>query len=413
MNNRYEELKSELISSENKEEVFDKIPKKDKGAILINLPIKIQEDVLINLTDDEIANFLKFLDLDEATDILQVLERDRRVEILEKLEKDARDKIQFLLKFEKESAAGLMSLDYIIVESDFKLKDALKQAKKHEKETGKFPVILVAKDSILQGELETYKIPKIKQYEIIGSYSKRIPEILYNTDSKEIPKILRSHSHDKLVVIDEDKCVLGIIYAHDVLKLMDHSNDIGKFAGVSREEDVYDNFIEKTKYRYKWLIINLATAFFAASIVGLFEETISKFVLLAVYMPIVAGMGGNAGTQTLAIFVRGISLNEISLNKNAVKVVLNEVFAGIFNGLITGILAAGVAIFWNKSPLLGVIIGFAMVINLAIAGLFGAIIPLAMKKLGKDPATSATIFITTATDVLGFLVFLGLASLLL
>jgi magnesium transporter len=148
-------------------------------------------------------------------------------------------------------------------------------------------------------------------------------------------------------------------------------------------------------------------------VVGLFEDTISKFVLLAVYMPIVAGMGGNAGTQTLAIFIRGITLKEIELNKQSFKAIMNEVGAGAINGLITGFLAAAIALIWNKSPMLGLIIGLAMIINLMIAGLFGALIPLIMEKLGKDPATSATIFITTATDIFGFFAFLGLASILL
>jgi len=160
------------------------------------------------------------------------------------------------------------------------------------------------------------------------------------------------------------------------------------------------------------LIINLATAFLAASVVSLFQETISAFVLLAVYMPIVAGMGGNAGTQTLAVVVRGLALKEIEL-KTAKRVIINEIIAGGINGIINGILVAAVAILWNKNPMFGLVIGLAMVINLIIAGFFGAIVPLIMKQLGKDPASSATIFITTATDVFGFLSFLGLATILL
>ena len=139
---------------------------------------------------------------------------------------------------------------------------------------------------------------------------------------------------------------------------------------------------------------------------------ISAFVLLAVYMPIVAGMGGNAGTQTLAVVVRGLALKEIG-SKKAKKIIINEVIAGAINGTINGVIVAVVAILFNKNPLFGLIVGIAMVINLIVAGFFGTIIPLIMKKLKKDPASSATIFITTATDVFGFFVFLGLASILL
>jgi magnesium transporter len=156
----------------------------------------------------------------------------------------------------------------------------------------------------------------------------------------------------------------------------------------------------------------LGTAFLAASVVGLFTDTISKFTLLAVYMPIVAGMGGNAGTQALAVAVRGLALKEVEL-KTSKKLIINEMISGGVNGVINGILVALVAIFINQSPALGLVIGIAMIVNLINAGLFGALVPMIMKSLGKDPASSATIFITTATDVIGFFVFLGLASIIL
>ena len=145
---------------------------------------------------------------------------------------------------------------------------------------------------------------------------------------------------------------------------------------------------------------------------GLFEETLSQLVVLAIYMPIVAGMGGNAATQTLAVIVRGITVGEISL-KNGMPAIMREVGAGFVNGAITGAIVLVVASLWNGDPMLGVVIGLAMIINLVTAGFFGATIPLVMKALGKDPATSATIFITTATDVFGFFAFLGLATILL
>lgn len=408
-----EKLRKKLVYSSNREEIFKEIPNQEKVKILIELSFNIQKKILNGLGIDEIADFLKFSDLDEATDILQIIKKNKRKEVLKKLEEEAREKIELLLKFKRESAAGLITLDYVQVDSDAHLGEVLEIAEKHEQKIGKFPVILAVKNGLLVGEFPPYNIPKIKTKEKITDYIKQIPQILYNLDSKEIPKILKKHSHDKLVVVGDEGDVLGIVFAHDVLKFINESRDIEKFAGVSRSENVYDSFGMKVKNRYKWLILNLITAFLAASIVSYYEKTISSFVLLAIYMPIIAGMGGNAGVQSMAVFIRGITLNEIELDKNSIKAIFNEVLAGISNGLITGLLAAGVAIFWNKSPLLGLIIGLAMIINLAIAGFFGASIPLIMKKLGKDPATSASIFITTATDVLGFWAFLELATVLL
>jgi magnesium transporter len=191
-----------------------------------------------------------------------------------------------------------------------------------------------------------------------------------------------------------------------------HPASLYNFAGVSENERVFDSISTKVKHRYKWLILNLCTAFLAASVVGLFEKTLTQMVILAMYMPIVSGMGGNAATQTLAVMVRGITMGEISL-KNAYPAILKEVGTGFINGAINGVIVYIVASFWHGNSMLGFVVGVAMVFNLVIAGLFGALVPLVMKFFGKDPATSATIFITTATDVCGFFAFLGLATLVL
>ena len=208
--------------------------------------------------------------------------------------------------------------------------------------------------------------------------------------------------------------MLGIIHSNDIIRLIDKNatRDLYGFAGVDNEESSLDSAFVKVKYRYKWLIINLATAFLAASVVGLFENTIARVTLLAAYMPIVAGMGGNAATQTLAVTVRGLVLKEVKLETGG-KLIVNEMIAGATNGVINGVIVALIATLFNQSPLLGMVIGTAMVVNLVTAGFFGALVPMIMKSLGKDPASSATIFITTATDVIGFFVFLGLASMFL
>lgn len=177
-------------------------------------------------------------------------------------------------------------------------------------------------------------------------------------------------------------------------------------------ESVLDGPLSKVRHRYEWLIINLRAAFLAAGAVGFFEDTIAAFTLLAVYVPVVAGMGGNAGTQSMAVTERGIAFGQISLSTGG-RAVFNEIVAGAANGLITGVLVAIIASVFNRSPLLGLVLGVSMVLNLVIAGFFGTAIPLVLDRVGKDPATSATIFITTATDVLGFFIFLGLAQAVL
>jgi len=357
---------------------------------------------------------IDYLDPTRATDLLQIINKKRANRVLKKLGQEIRKKIEFLLRFNPKTAAGLMSLDYIEIDKDISFGELYKIVKEYEKKRGKPPAILVVREGFLIGEIPFYRLALVNKEERARDYIKKVPSVKYDEDEKAVIETFKSHPHDKIVVLDDDGSILGIIYSDDVLKLLKKAsvNDLQRFAGVSEEEDVLDPPLVKVKNRYRWLIINLATAFLAASVVSLFQKTISAYVLLAVYMPIVAGMGGNAGTQTLAVMVRGLALKEIE-PKRVQKVIINEMVAGGINGIINGGLVALVATLWNKSPMLGLIVAIAMIVNLVIAGFFGALIPLIMKKLGKDPASSATIFITTATDVCGFFAFLGLANLFL
>lgn len=394
--------------------LFKEIPKNEQGWILLNLSKHLQEDILKKLKDDEIVELLRYIDPDDVTDLLQNLSKKRRDKVLKKLEEDIKEKVEFLLRFDPQTAAGMMSLDYVLIEKNKTLKDVSKVVKTHERHTGKFPTILITEKGKLIGELPGHVMALYSPKEKVSKHVRKIPTIKYNKKEKEVIQEFKKHKHGKIVVLEENNSVLGIIYSDDILQIIEkHSaNHLYDFAGVKREEDVYDSAFSKVKNRYKWLIINLLTAFLAASVVSYFQETISAFVLLAVYMPIIAGMGGNAGTQTLAVVIRGLALKEIELHV-CKRVVINEILTGLIDGAIIGIFVALVATFINFSPLLGLIVGIAMIINLAIAGFFGTIIPLTMKKIGKDPASSATIFITTATDVCGFFVFLGLATLIL
>ena len=410
-----QELIYKLLSSPlERVKIFREIPENKQGFIILNLPKRIQKKIMDKLSDRELIEMIDYLDPTSATDLLQIINKKRANRVLKKLGQEIRKKIEFLLRFNPKTAAGLMSLDYIEIDKDISFGELYKIVKEYEKKRGKPPAILVVREGFLIGEIPFYRLALVNKEERAKDYIKKVPSVKYDEDEKAVIETFKSHPHDKIVVLDDDGSILGIIYSDDVLKLLKKAsvNDLQRFAGVSEEEDVLDPPLVKVKNRYRWLIINLATAFLAASVVSLFQKTISAYVLLAVYMPIVAGMGGNAGTQTLAVMVRGLALKEIE-PKRVQKVIINEMVAGGINGIINGGLVALVATLWNKSPMLGLIVAIAMIVNLVIAGFFGALIPLIMKKLGKDPASSATIFITTATDVCGFFAFLGLASLFL
>ena len=322
--------------------------------------------------------------------------------------------VEFLCGFDPDTAAGIMKLDYVLVEEAAKIAEAARHVREHEARTGRLPVIVAMRDGKVVGYLPGHAFGLSRPSETLKTHMRHVPVVNHDANHAEVVETFRRHPHSSIVVLGSRKQVVGIIYSDDVLRLMEESRSASlyDFAGVHDEESVTDSIRTKVRFRYKWLIINLGTAFLASATVSLFDETISKFVLLAVYMPIVAGMGGNAATQTMAVMVRGITLRQITL-RNAWPTVWREMGAGLVNGLINAAIVAAIVLFFNHDLRLACVLAFAMVTNLLVAGFFGTLIPLILKRLGKDPADSASIFITTATDVLGFLAFLGLATLLL
>lgn len=399
---------------EERHEVFKSLTTEEQANLLLALTHHIRRDLLVHMSENDLVTLLEKLDPDDATDMLQLLGKHKRQKVLEHLSYELRDMVSQLLEFDPDTAAGLMNVDYIQVDINDEVATVAKKFKLHEKRTGRPPIILAIKDEKLAGFLPGHELGFSRPGEKIAKYIKHIRTINHSASHDEVIDLFKSHPHSKVVVINDNGDVVGIIYSDDVLKLLQEqeSSSLYDFAGVSAEENVSDNTKRKVKFRYKWLIINLATAFLAAFTVGIFEETITRNVLLAVYMPIVAGMGGNAATQTLAVVVRGIALRQIDL-KNAYGTLKNELGAGFVNGVINGFIVALVVLMKDNEPAIALVLALAMVINLLVAALFGTIVPLVMQRLRKDPASSATIFITTATDVLGFLAFLGLATVIL
>lgn len=408
-------MRSIRMFSKHRSDHFLTLPKNQQGFFFLTLSKNTQRHILNDLTNKDIISFVEFLDPDQVTNVLHLLPSEkRRKTILASLSQDLEQKVTFLLRFHPQTAASMMDLNYIEVQKKSSFKDIADMVYVHEKRTGKIPAVLVVHDGIFVGEVPTSTLILQKNSAVVGNYIKPLPTITYNQPTEEVIKLFTHFPHNKIVVLDDDYRILGIIYSDDILPLIHKNNaaNLYQFAGVKQEEDVFDPFYIKVKHRYKWLIVNLGTAYLAAGVVTMFEDTISKFVLLASYMPIVAGMGGNTGTQALAVTVRAIALGEIEL-KNGWRAIFNEMAAGCTNGIINGLIVSAIAVLWNQSALLGVVTGAAMIVSLTVAGLAGCIIPLIMKRLGKDPATSATIFITTVTDVCGFFTFLGLASMLL
>jgi len=412
------DVQQAIVTSGTPAETFETLPRERRREVFFTLPEAARERLVADMDRTLLRTFVGRLDPDEATDVLGYADDETREQVLATLDSDRRERLDFLLSFNPESAAGLMDLDYVTVGVERPLSEVADRVRRFEERRGRLPTILVTGPEGLLGELPGATLSLADGTdETVADHVQGIPQVRYDREDSAVLEVFRANRERTIAVLDENDAVLGVIHADDLLTVVEETagETLYEFTGVAEEESALDGPVRKVRSRYKWLIINLGTAFLAAAVVGLFEATIASIAVLAAYMPVVAGMGGNAGTQAMAVTVRGISLGQVSLSTGR-RVIRNEVVAGAVNGLITGALVAVIAVAFSLAEfgvLLGAVIGVSMVANLVIAGFFGALIPLVLDTLGQDPATSATIFITTATDVLGFFVFLGLAQAVL
>jgi len=395
-------------------QIFEALDQEKQRLVLLKLSKYVQAQLIGALKKEVIIPILEHLDPDDATDLMQILPKRKQKELLTEMTEELQNTLSILLQFDPKTAAGLMSLNYIQVEAKEKFKEFAEKINLHEKRTGKLPVILVLEEGKLIGFLPIKNLIFAKPEDPARNFIKKIATIRYDASSQSVINKILDNPHQKISVLNDSGNIMGIIYSDDVLRLLQEreASNLYDFAGVNNEETIFGSVKQKVKFRYKWLITNLFTTFLAAFVVSLFNETIAKNILLAIYMPIIAGMGGNSATQTLAVLVRGIALKQVEL-ATVWPILKRELGAALVNGLINGLLVSLIVLYFNRDAKVALVLAVAMIGNLLIGGFFGTLVPLVIQKFKRDPATSATVFITTATDVLGFLLFLGLASLII
>ncbi len=387
----------------------------EQSAVLQELTPHIQQALLLQLKDDEIANIVDHLDPRLAEKIIsRVRDEKRRVRIIKRVKTEAREKIEYFLRFHPKATTSLISFNYVLVPINSTVGDAADAIEEHYHDTGTFPEIFVQEGGKLVGEVPMSVLVRQRKSLALKKFIQIVQTITYRAEVIEIIDTLTASQRKKIIVLDHDDSVLGVIYADDVLNLFGKmpSESLYGVSGLDENERPLDSAWKKFSNRSAWLVLNLMTAFLAGSMIFLFSDTLDALVILAMYIPIVAGMGGNAGSQTFAVMLRGITLGTISL-KNGWPAIKNEVIAGFYNGLLIGLIVAVISLLWNQSAVLGLVVGLSMVGVHMVAGLAGAFVPLFLKHLGKDPAATSTIFITTATDVLGLFFLLGLGTLLM
>ena len=409
------ELLSDL-SYDDLAKVFRIIPKDKAVAVFAEFDVVVATNLLRQLSESETVNLIDEMYADDATDILEEMPANIVDKILKNCSDETRKDINKLLKYEEDTAGSIMTVEYVEFNGQTTVKEAVSQL---ENEITYFETInncyVVDHKRKLYGSIEATDLLFANENDTIKNVCKtNIIYVSTYTDQEEVAKVFSKYGYILMPVIDVQHHLLGVIDIDDVMDVIEEetTEDMNLLGGVGSEERLDSTLTESFKNRIPWLIVNLFTAIMASSVVSVFEGTIAKVVALATISPIITGMGGNAGSQTQSILVRQLSQDDVSLRKYA-KSFIKEIMLGVvdvaINGLITGIIVS--VIYHNIY--LGLIIFIAMIGNLVVAGVFGFLVPVALKRLGADPAVSSSIFITTATDVLGFFIFLGLAQLFL
>ena len=384
------------------------------AMVLEHADENIQLKIISYLTNEKILKIFGYMQKDDIADILGMLKIYKRKELLNLMIEGDRKILTSLLGYKEDSAGGIMTTEFIIFKQDMTIKDTLKEIKKMAPKNELLDTLFISDNTRkVVGTVELRDVLINENDTILADISsKNFISVEPEVDQEEVAAMFRKYDLTVLPVVNKKQIILGIITVDDVMDVMveEQTEDILKMGGVAKEETLNSTFWDSVKLRLPWLVINLLTAFLAALTVKAFEGTIAKVVALSSTMSMITGMGGNAGTQTVSIIIRNIAMGNIEL-KDALPQLKKEVLLGLVNGLVIGIITGiAVGMIYN-SVYLGIIILLAMVGNLIVSGIFGLLVPLVLQKLKVDPALSSSIFLTTATDVLGFFIFLSLANL--
>ncbi|MBQ4807069.1 magnesium transporter [Phaeobacter sp. HS012] len=385
------------------------------GEILSELDESIREEVISLLAPQVLAEAVRDLESDDVVDLLEDLEEPQQEAILNTLEDADRVAVEQSLSYPENSAGRLMQREVVMAPDHWTVGQAIDFMRESDHLPDQFyHVVLVDPRLHPVGNVTLGRIMSSKREVPLGTIVEETFQIIpADQDEEDVAYAFNQYHLISAPVVDDEGRLVGVITMDDAMVVLDeeHEEDILRLAGVG-EGSLADRVMATTKQRFPWLAVNLATAILASLVIAQFEATIAEFVALAVLMPIVASMGGNAGTQSLTVAVRALATRDLT-GSNVWRVIRREVLVGLVNGLAFALIMAVVGILWFGSPMLGAVIAVAMVINLVVAGLAGTAVPIILEKIGVDPALASGAFVTTVTDIVGFFAFLGLAGVLL
>ena len=405
--NLIENLSSETRAKLLEIEEFDIDPE-----IFVEINESIQTEILQLLSNESIAKIIKRLESDNAISIIENLNQEKKNLVLDKLPPKDRFLLEEGLSYPEDSAARIMQREFTAVPSDWSVGqtiDYLRESKDLPEEF--LEIFIVDNDFKPIGIVPSSRVLRTPREKKMNTIMREMPVLIsVNMDKEEVGHTFENYNLVSAGVVNKNNKLVGMITADDVVTVVQEEaeEDVLRLAGVG-DEEITDSVLIKTKRRFNWLLLNLFTALLATWVISLFGASIEQMVALAFLMPIVASMGGNAGMQTLAVTIRAIATKELS-SGNFNKIVGKEFLIGILNGIIFAIITAVIVQFWFQELKLSLLIGISMVLNMIVAGLFGILVPVSLKKVNIDPALASSVFVTTITDVIGFLSFLGIGS---
>jgi magnesium transporter len=380
--------------------------------IFIELNESIQSEVLQLLSIESIIKIIKRLESDNAIKILENLEKNTKYKVLDKLPPKDKFLLEEGLSYPEDSAARIMQREFTAVPSNWTVGQTIDYLREDKDLPEEFlEIFIVDNDFKPIGTVPSSRVLRTSRDSKMNSIMIEMPVLISaNMDQEEVGHTFENYNLVSAGVVNKNNKLVGMITADDVVTVVQEEaeEDVLRLAGVG-DEEITDSVMLKTKRRFNWLLLNLFTALLATWVISNFGASIEQMVALAFLMPIVASMGGNAGMQTLAVTIRAIATKELS-KTNFNRVVGKEFLIGILNGIIFAIITAVIVQLWFKQLNLSLLIGVSMILNMIVAGLFGILVPVSLKKLNIDPALASSVFVTTITDVIGFLSFLGLGS---
>jgi len=381
-------------------------------GVFIELNESVQSEVMIYLSSDSIVRILKNVESDEAIKILEKVDEKDKNNILSSLPPKDRFALLESLSYPEDSAARIMQREFTAIPSNWSVGQTIDYLREDKDLPSEFLEIFIVNEEFKPiGTVPSSKVLRTsRESKMISIMSESQVLIPVDMDKEEVGNLFENYNLNSACVVDKNNKLVGMITSDDVLTVLkeETEEDALRLAGVG-DEEITDGVFTKTKRRFNWLLLNLFTAFLATYCISLFGATIQQMVVLAFLMPIVASMGGNAGMQTLAVTVRSLATKDLTKN-NFTKNVFKEFNIGVLNGVIFAIISSLIVQLWFKDVQLSLIISISMILTMIVAGLFGILIPVTLKRFNIDPAISSSVFVTTITDVIGFVSFLGVGA---